>query len=205
MQSEYDSAATIYDTILFPFLQPIRKAVARELLTFKGKKLLDLCCGTGNQLKYLASQGYTDLHGLDLSKPMLEIGQKSHTPIHWYEENAAQTSFENATFDVITSTLALHEKDRVVQEAILAETYRILKDNGTLLLVDFILDNKSSWLAHKAIPIVERMAGLEHFTNFKSFRTARGLVGLIDPDQFQERESNRMLFRGIVLIRYQKM
>ena len=52
MKEEYDLSASIYDPLLYLALKPIRLAVLDELLQYKDSSILDLCCGTGNQLKF---------------------------------------------------------------------------------------------------------------------------------------------------------
>jgi len=42
------------DGHLYLALKPIRIEVMHELLGYKVKIILDLCCGTGNQLKLLS-------------------------------------------------------------------------------------------------------------------------------------------------------
>jgi len=73
MKNEYDIMAKIYDLVLFLFLKPIRIAVMNMLLKYKENSILDLCCGTGNQLQLLSRNGFKDLHCLDISNSMLEI------------------------------------------------------------------------------------------------------------------------------------
>jgi len=84
MKSEYDFIAKIYDPVLYLVLKPIRIAVMKMLLKYKGKSILDLCCGTGNQLKLLSRNGFKDLHCLDISNPMLEIARKNNYRIKIY-------------------------------------------------------------------------------------------------------------------------
>jgi len=57
MKSNSGFIANIYDPIFYLALKPIRIAVMDELLKFKEKIILDLCCGTGNQIKLLSKHG----------------------------------------------------------------------------------------------------------------------------------------------------
>ena len=42
----------------------------------KGKKVLEICCGSGHSLKYLAERGAGELWGLDLSQKQLDNAKK---------------------------------------------------------------------------------------------------------------------------------
>ena len=76
MKEEYLSSAKIYDPMLYLALNPIRLAVMEELSQHKDSVILDLCCGTGNQLKLLSKNGFKNLHCLDLSEAMLNVAEK---------------------------------------------------------------------------------------------------------------------------------
>ena len=77
MESNYSFMAKMYDPIFYLALKPIRIAVMNELLKFKDKIILDLCCGTGNQIKLLSKNGFRNLSCLDISDSMLEIAKRS--------------------------------------------------------------------------------------------------------------------------------
>ncbi|HCL55544.1 MAG TPA: hypothetical protein DHW82_00840 [Spirochaetia bacterium] len=112
---EYDFVSKIYDPLLFVFLNPIRKKIIQELKSFQDKKILDLCCGTGDQLKRMAKKGFENLHGLDISEAMLRVARKKTDPkIHFYQEDAGNTRFEAESFDSVIISFAIHEKKREV-------------------------------------------------------------------------------------------
>ena len=169
MKSEYDFIAKIYDPVLYLVLKPIRIAVMNVLLKYKEKSILDLCCGTGNQLKLLSRNGFKDLHCLDISNPMLEIARKNDSRIKIYNEDATKTNFENESFDIVLISFALHKKDRSTQESFIKEAHRLIKKDGFILIVDYNFDNKTAKLVKIGINIIERIAGKEHYNNFKGY------------------------------------
>ena len=81
MKSNYNLMAKIYDPILYLALKPIRIAVMNELLKYKKKIILDLCCGTGNQIKLLSKHGFRNLYCLDISDSMLEIAKRTDSSV----------------------------------------------------------------------------------------------------------------------------
>ncbi len=204
MKSEYDFIAKIYDPVLYLVLKPIRIAVMKLLLEYKEKSILDLCCGTGNQLKLLSRNGFKDLHCLDISNPMLEIARKNDYRIKIYNEDATKTNFENESFDIVIISFALHEKDRNTQKSFINEAHRLIKKDGFILVVDYDFDNKTPKLVKIGISIIERIAGKEHYNNFKGYIRNNGLLSLINKDKFKLIKAHKRLFNGVVMSRYQK-
>ncbi|MBW2163998.1 MAG: class I SAM-dependent methyltransferase [Deltaproteobacteria bacterium] len=204
MKSEYDFIAKIYDPVLYLVLKPIRIAVMKMLLKYKEKSILDLCCGTGNQLKLLSRNGFKDLHCLDISNPMLEIARKNDYQIKIYNEDATKTNFKNESFDITIISFALHEKDRSTQENFINEAHRLIKKDGFILVVDYNFDNKTPKLVKIGISIIERIAGKEHYNNFKGYIQNNGLLSLINKDKFKLIKAHKRLFNGVVMSMYQK-
>ncbi|RLD05365.1 MAG: methyltransferase [Chloroflexota bacterium] len=204
MKEDYNSSANFYDPLLYVFIQPLRKAVLNELLEHKDKAILDLCCGTGNQLKLLAKNGFKDLHCLDLSETMLRVAKKGNYPLKIYHQDATETGFEDAAFDVVILSFAIHEKDRETQERMLEEAYRLLNQNGLILIVDFVFDDKTKNIGRWGIRLIEKMAGGEHYANFKKYIQNNGLASLVKEDKFRLVKDSRMGFNGVTISTYQK-
>jgi len=205
MKSNYCFIAKIYDPIFYFALKPIRIAVMNELLEYKEKIILDLCCGTGNQIKLLSKHGFRNLYCLDISDSMLEIAKKSDSSIKIYNEDATKTNFGNAFFDVVIISFAIHEKDRNIQQALINEAHRIVKKDGFILVVDYVFDNKTTKLGRILINIIEKIAGREHYRNFKKYIQNKGLLSLIKKDKFKLVKYNRMSYRAVTISMFQKI
>ena len=63
MENEYKSAK-YYDKFLHLFVWRIRKKILEIVIRNKYKTILDVCCGTGNQLKLLKKHGIVGI-GVD--------------------------------------------------------------------------------------------------------------------------------------------
>ena len=205
MKSNYGFTAKIYDPIFYLPLRSIRIAVMNELLKYKEKIILDLCCGTGNQIKLLSKHGFRNLYCLDISDSMLEIAKRNDSSIKIYNEDATKTSFNNASFDVVIISFAIHEKDRNTQQALIDEAYRIIKKDGFILVVDYVFDNKTTKFGRILISIIERIAGREHYRNFKSYIQNKGLLSLIKKDKFKLIKYKRMSSGAVTMSTYQKI
>ncbi len=204
METDYDFSAKIYDPVLYLALRPIRFAVMNELLNHKNKKILDLCCGTGNQLKLLSKNGFKNLHCLDISTSMLKIANKGDYPINIYNENATKTSFENESFDIAIISFAIHEKNKDTQKKFIKETHRLINKDGFILVVDYAFDNKTPEFVKKGIDIIERLAGREHYNNYKNYIQNNGLASLMTENKFELLKYNKRLFNGVTISRYKK-
>jgi len=205
MKSNYNLMAKIYDPIFYLSLKPIRIAVMNELLKYKEKIILDLCCGTGNQIKLLSKHGFRNLYCLDISDSMLEIAKRNDSSIKIYNEDATKTNFDDASFDVVIISFAIHEKDRNTQQALINEAYRIIKKDGFMLVVDYVFDNKTTKFGRILISIIERIAGREHYRNFKSYIQNKGLLSLIKKDKFKLIKYNRMSSGAVTISIYQRI
>ncbi|MCJ7771627.1 MAG: class I SAM-dependent methyltransferase [Desulfobacterales bacterium] len=204
MKSDDSITAKIYDPLLYFFIKPIRMAVLNELSGYKNKAILDLCCGTGNQMRLLAKHGFTNLHCLDLSPAMLDIARRSDYQINIYNEDATQTHFGNESFDIVTTSFAIHEKDKTTQQNLMNETHRLLRKNGLLLAVDFVFDEQTPKISKIGISFVESLAGGDHYKNFKAYIHNNCLAGVIKPDRFTPLKSDRKPYKSVSLSLYRK-
>ena len=204
MSDNYSLSARLYDPLLYLSMRSIRKAVLQELADNQQAAIVDLCGGTGNQLKLLARNGFTDLHCVDLSPEMLAIAKNEENEINIYEQDATATGFNNGHFDVAIISFALHEKDLSVRENLLEEAHRILKPGGRLLIVDFHFDDQTKFAGRFAISLVEWFAGGDHYRNFKDYISKGGLPNLVDPQKFNRLKAIRLLRDGVIFSVYQK-
>ncbi len=70
--SHYDKEAESYDTFNEKNAEQINQQIEDVIYTHKVKTVLDLTCGTGSQVFWLARQGY-EVIGADINLKMLEI------------------------------------------------------------------------------------------------------------------------------------
>lgn len=73
--SHYDYSADKYDTINEKFIEVQNEIIAKILNKYKVKSVLDLTCGTGSQVLYLAQNGL-NVVGSDINRKMLAVAKK---------------------------------------------------------------------------------------------------------------------------------
>lgn len=98
-------------------------------------EILDLCCGGGQATRFLVQKS-DRVTGLDVSPVALARAARRVPEATYVEGLAEELPFAASRFDVVHTSVALHEiaPDRLRQ--ILQEVYRVLKPGGTLALVD---------------------------------------------------------------------
>ncbi|SKA82217.1 Methyltransferase domain-containing protein [Paucidesulfovibrio gracilis DSM 16080] len=186
---EYQGCARLYDPLLNPLLDRPRRHVAalvehclRPFAKSEGPPppVLDLCCGTGRQAVFLLERGLR-VHGLDLSPAMLRTAQRTTSPrINYVHGNAAATGYADRSFGCVCVSLALHEKPPHTREEILEESMRLLLPGGSLVLLDYRWPESAAGRgAMRLASLVERLAGAEHFANYRQFLAGGGIRALL--------------------------
>ncbi len=188
-----------YDKFLYPALHRIRKKMVEIIKKYKAGTIVDLCCGTGNQLKYLKEAQIGSAVGVDLSENMLKQAQEYN--VDCVLEDATQTHFDDKSFDFGMTSFALHEKSLDTAKKIISEARRLIKDKGHFAVVDYCFDKKTYFPGRWGSIAVEKMAGGEHYANFKEYIKVGGLDYLMK--DFKYIEEIRFLFGAVVLRVYQ--
>jgi demethylmenaquinone methyltransferase/2-methoxy-6-polyprenyl-1,4-benzoquinol methylase len=99
-------------------------------------KVLDLCCGSGQATKFLVRSSQ-DVTGLDVSPVSLQRAQRNVPQAKYVEALAEEMPFPDAQFDLVHTSVAMHEMKPSILRQILKEVYRVLKPGGVFALVDF--------------------------------------------------------------------
>ena len=108
--------------------------------------LLDVACGTGEQLLAIIQRGcvYRSMTGLDCSQPMLEQARKKQIlmryAIQWVKGSAVSLPFPDASFSAITLSFGLRNiPDRA---AALRELRRVMEPSGRIAVLEFSMPNR---------------------------------------------------------------
>ena len=97
------------------------------LKNVRGKKILDIGCGSGLYAKILKKRG-AKVHGIDISKTMTELAKKEVPGADFRVGSILKLPFKKNSFDIAISALMLdYVKD---YDKALKEVHRILKPKG---------------------------------------------------------------------------
>lgn len=202
--SEYAFIAPWYDFLLRPFLTNIRRDVLKLVLAEKPGLVLDVACGTGNQLQALA-ENKIKVIGIDLSEPMLRQCRQSNPDTDCLLQDGTAMAFKEAAFDLVMISFALHECGWNTAVDMLDEIYRILKPNGHLLVVDYTNLKKIRGHVRLAISTIEFLAGRRHYRNFRHYLHNGGLSALIDSNRFSLLKSRPHASGAIALRLFERL
>jgi SAM-dependent methyltransferase len=118
-------------------------AVRRQFPDFAPRTVLDLGCGAGHATLPLADAfPEAEVHGADLAAPMIRYAAARAAAlgysVHFSQRDATRTEYPDGSFDLIASTLLLHEMPRTAILALFRECHRLLRPGGVMLHHDLL-------------------------------------------------------------------
>jgi len=108
---------------------------------FAPAKILDMGCSVGHStLPYVSGFPQAEVHAIDVAAPMLRYAHARasamNLPVHFAQQNAEATTYEDNSFDLVVSHILLHETSSAAIRNIIAECHRVLKPGGLMLHVE---------------------------------------------------------------------
>lgn len=126
-----------------------RKKVVKIVQETNPDTILDIATGTGDLAINLAQTSATKIIGLDISKGMLEIGKQKiikkglQSKIEMIIGDSENMPFDAASFDAITVAFGVRNFETL--EKGLKEIYRVLKPNGTFVILETSIPTKAPY------------------------------------------------------------
>ena len=133
--------------------------------------------------------------------------QRRHYRCRCQLADATDLPFDDSSFDLAYTQFALHEKDETVIDGVLREARRVLAPGGHLIVVDYAVGpyrNPLGAVTHRAIALIERFAGAEHFANYRRWIARGGIDQIIPEAGFAEFEAERFYAGPIKMGVYEK-
>jgi ubiquinone/menaquinone biosynthesis C-methylase UbiE len=144
------SQAALYDNGSLVFymglLGPDQGDIARSISRFvkarypeiRPQRMLDLGCTLGhNTLPWAQTYPEAEVHAVDVSAPVLRYAfaraEAMGQGIHFHQMNATQLEFADESFDVVWSSMFLHELPLKDIRRVMKEAWRVLKPGGLML------------------------------------------------------------------------
>lgn len=181
---DYRRIAALYDRATRSFLHGPRREIVAACTRLGLRRILDVGCGTGVLASMLHEKGIA-VTGLDASAAMLARAIRGNTPPDapsasgaspvFIRGDAAKPPFVPHSFDALIYALILHETA--------ADADALLRTGFTLAPLALVLEwrmpeRNLDLLATFWVHIVERLAGKNHYRQFRSFMRTGGLRGL---------------------------
>ena len=137
MNKEYNWMAKGYDAFMTIF--PLWKKWIKKIIPhIKGNRILEVSFGSGYLMTQYASDNY-EIYGIDYNEKMVEITankmKKINIEAQLTQGNVEKLPYPDSTFDTVINTMAFTGYPN--GEKAMSELKRVLKKDGSLLLVDF--------------------------------------------------------------------
>ena len=195
-----------YSNIIDPMLKEVRTCVAGLSGVKAGDRVLDVCCGTGDQVFHYEQMGAVAT-GVDQNPNMIEVAERNrkrrgfkHSTFH--VAGATELPFPDDYFDCASLSLGLHEMEREERNRAVAEMQRVVKKEGVLLFIDFRVPMPNNLIAF-LIRVVEFIAGRENHKRFKDYLAQGGLKGILKENRLIPQEEALALSGNIQILKVQ--
>lgn len=139
----------------------------------KTAAILEIGCSGGPLMQRLRAHGYTDITGIDVSEPAIELAQARGVP-HVSVMDGAALKFADARFDLVIASDVLEHIEEEGQA--LREWKRVLRPGGQLLV--FVPAHDYLWSEHDVVN--------HHFRRY----SRRNLVGALTKAGLQVQRSS---------------
>lgn len=138
-----DPYSNYYDLMAPAEKSAFRKKQMRLITLQKGERVLDVGCGTGS-ISILAKHAVGDegeVQGVDIAPAMIQKSREKTVvydlAIGFSVASIDELPFSGDHFDVIISSMMFHHLPLPVKQNGLKECHRVLKEGGSLFLIDF--------------------------------------------------------------------
>ena len=85
-----------------------KPAMEKLLPDLRGKKILCVGCGSGEECGRLLELGANEIVGVDVSDKLLEIARESYPGVKFIEADIETLDLESASIDLVYSSLVMH-------------------------------------------------------------------------------------------------
>jgi ubiquinone/menaquinone biosynthesis C-methylase UbiE len=133
---DFDARAATYDSLrpAGPAWWQLFDALVAEA-DLRGRKVLDVGCGTGKLLAALVERAHAKAWGVDASEEMLRVARAALPPgVGLRQGRAEELPFRDGWFERLTMSLVVHLVDR---PRAFAEARRVLGAEGRLAIATF--------------------------------------------------------------------
>jgi SAM-dependent methyltransferase len=120
----------------------------------RGRRVLDIGCGTGRLSVALAARAHAKVWGVDASPAMLAVAKEKAQGVAFKHARAESLPFKDGWFERAVLWLVIHLVDR---RAGLAEARRVVGDDGRVAVVSFDESHFATHWLNEYLPSLERV------------------------------------------------
>lgn len=137
-----------------------KPALYGKLPDLKGKSVLCVGCGSGEEVEYLHSLGAEKVVGIDISSGLIEIAKQQYPQFEFHVMDAENLDFPPGTFNLVFSSLTMHYLESWIKA--LQSINKVLKENG-IFLFSFTHPFFSATLKQEDGKVKSRIFGYKDF------------------------------------------
>lgn len=199
-----------------------RKRVAEETGRVECRRILDVCCGTGDTAIELARfwAGRAQVDGIDVSAESVRLGRDKVAAkgltglVQLADGDALALPFDDGRFDAVTITFGLRNLSRRLEG--LKEFRRVARPEGRLVCLEFshppnrLIHAPYMFYISRVVPLIARLVRTDVAAyrylglTVRAFPTAPELSDLIGQAGWREVSYNHLLFGAVAIHTAQK-
>jgi demethylmenaquinone methyltransferase/2-methoxy-6-polyprenyl-1,4-benzoquinol methylase/phosphoethanolamine N-methyltransferase len=189
--------ARLYDLLFARKPTEVHKQVVKAAAPQPGERALDVGCGRGTMAIILAKKVLPagEVVGIDASTEMIDVasrkGKRRGSTARFEAAAIESLPFDDAAFDLATSTFMLHHLPDDVQAGGLAEVRRVLKPGGRFVIADFSSDS-GSFLGH-LLSVLGHAHGKSSFPALEARLRAAGFANV---EQVPSKRKGTMILKA---------
>lgn len=170
----FSSRGFAYQLLIDPILSRLHVPILENIES--QHRVLDIACGTGSLSCAIAEKAYS-VTGIDISEEMIVTAlrsarRKNLTNITFEVHDASSLShYRDNEFDIAITSMAVHQFDAELAMKIVSEMKRIAP---VVIIVDYNSPMPEGFARNIAVGI-ERIAGGEHYRNFRIYMNNGGI------------------------------
>jgi SAM-dependent methyltransferase len=136
--SGWTARAESYDKLFTPISNQAIPPILAKLGDVHGKRVLDVCCGSGHLTAALARSG-AEAEGLDFAPTMVARASANYPAIRFRQGDAASLPYESNSFDHVVCCYGVMHFER--PDLAIAEAHRVLRHGGKYVFTQWAKDD----------------------------------------------------------------
>jgi len=186
-----------------------RRVLVKEIVKSEPLEILDIATGTGKLANILFLKTNAKVTGVDISENMLKIAAAKFKNIDFKIADGQNLPYEQESFNAVTIAFGIRNFEN--PEIGLQESYRVLKNNGIIAILEFSKTKRNIWglffnfYFKNIIPFLGKIIS-KHKTAYKylnssatAFYSGNEMIKLIEKVNFKE-VKQKSLTGGIATI-----
>lgn len=158
-----------YDIVISPLLSGLTSRVVETI--GQGANVLEVGCGTGELASALMRKGVNSYVGVDVNPKKIKVARAKidHPNFEFIADDFLNIQV-GSKFDYAIFPMIIHSIDKQLAIALLTKACSVAR---VIIIADYLVPQPRNYKGMLVL-LIERLAGVEHFTNFQRFKVMGG-------------------------------